>query len=143
MLDPVELAKTLYLGDRALRAILIDGWERKVAFTVTCISRVRPGTTTWDFYSERDIENGVIVLTGVESLRLEPGGPLPNDYINDLSVHRVETEGGTAESNPLFEFRLNVSSVGDDATHTEVVIEVNASGMHLEDPSLPGIELRD
>ena len=72
-----EFLRTIYLGDRACKALLIDSWKQRVAIQVDSISRLRPGSKTWDFYAEGDIDDGWLVFSGVRSLRFEPSGPLP------------------------------------------------------------------
>lgn len=78
--------KSVYLGDRACKAVLIDSWRKRVAIQVDVISRLQPGAKTWDFYTDEDIKDGWLVFTGIRSVRLEPAGPLPNDLINQVSV---------------------------------------------------------
>lgn len=54
-MNPKEFLESIYLGDRACKAILIDSWNNRVAIQVTVISRVRPGTKSWNFYTDADI----------------------------------------------------------------------------------------
>ena len=57
IVKPSELLKTIYLGDRACKAVLVDSWKKEVAIQVDIISRIR-----------------------------SPPGPLPNDFIHDINV---------------------------------------------------------
>jgi hypothetical protein len=41
--------KSIYLGDRGCKALLLDAWRERVAIQVDTISRTRPGTDIWDF----------------------------------------------------------------------------------------------
>jgi hypothetical protein len=136
-MSPSEFLRTIYLGDRGCRRIAIDGWNRRVVFEVTCISRIRSASGHWDYYTAEDIENGLIVLTGAQSIRFDPAGPIPNDFISEFSVeHGVPGD-------PDSIFRLSVGSVDSRAHNTEVHIEVRAKGVHLEDPRYPGKEITE
>lgn len=126
-MKPAEFVKTIYLGDRACKGIFIHAWERRIEVWVDGISRVRG--ESWNFYADEDIPDGRIVFSGVRSLRFDPAGPIPNDYIDSLSV--VEDEEGVL-------FVLSVASAGTGGANAQVAIEIGASGIHLEDPRRPG-----
>jgi len=143
MSDPVTLAESIYLGDRSLKAILIDGWLEQVSFRVDLISRLRPGTHSWEYYNEKDIEDGLIVLSGVQSITLAPPGYVPNDYVNSFDVRPLPSPDTVTQAPALFAFTMNVSSVARDGSSREVVVEVIAREMHLEDPSQPGLKITD
>src|SRR6266487_4039315 len=90
-MKPEQLLQTIYLGDRGCKAVLIDSWNQRVAIQATVISRLKSGTKTWDFYSDEDIKDGWLVFSHVQSVRFEPPGPLPNDFINSVSVKPVDS----------------------------------------------------
>src|SRR5438105_15836465 len=90
-MTPRKFIRTLYLGDRACKAIVIDSWNTCVRVQVDCISRVRSTSGTWDYYIDEDINNGFLVFTGVLACELQNAGYLPNDSINSLDV--VEDNG--------------------------------------------------
>ena len=136
-MDPKEFLASIYLGDRACKALLIDSWNNRVAIQVNVISRVRPGAKTWDFYTGGDIKDGWLVFSDVRSLRFEPSGPIPNDFINDLSVQLIDLDEGKRSC--LFE--LSISSVDEFGNSTEVLVRIEASRIHLEDPQKPGVEI--
>lgn len=136
-MNPEQFLKSVYLGDRACKAVLIDSWRKRVAIQVDVISRLKPGAKTWDFYTDADIKDGWLVFTGVHSLRLEPVGPLPNDLINDVSVKPIDLP----QSQPAYFFELSISSVDDKGSSTEVVVRIEACGVHLEDPANPDVEI--
>ncbi|HEY1184905.1 MAG TPA: DUF6258 family protein [Bryobacteraceae bacterium] len=136
-MDPEQLIKTIYLGDRAVKAVLIDSWKERVAIQVDEISRLRPGSTSWDFYTDEDISDGWLVFTGVREIVFDPPGPLPDDYICGLSVVGREP----AENRDLYSFQLSTAGSRKDGSGTAVSIRILAAGMHLEDPSRPGVEI--
>ena len=134
-MKPEQFLRTIYLGDRACKAILIDSWNERVAIQVNCISRLEPGTETWNYYTGGDIESGWIVFSDVRSTSFEPPGPIPNDLINDFSVKAV----ANGESTYLFEF--SIDSCDEVGNRKEILIRIEAGGIHLEDPARPGIEI--
>ena len=132
-----EFLESIYLGDRACKALLIDSWKKRVAIQVNFISRLKPGTKTWEFYTDADIKDGWLVFSDVRSLRFEPPGPLPNDLINDVSVQMIDL----IEGQRCCLFELSISSVDESGNSTEVLVRINASRIHLEDPLKPGVEI--
>jgi hypothetical protein len=138
----MEFVKTLYLGDRACKSILIDGWCRRVCVQVDEISRIRHGDGEWHFYTEEDIKDGLIVFSGVKTVSFTPPGPIPNDYIVDFSVARADDSGeGAAEGK--FVFTFSIGSVCDANPPQEVVLRIVASDVHLEDPCRPGLVITE
>lgn len=135
-LDPVAFLKTVYLGDRACKGVHLDAWRRVVSIRVDTISRIRDPAGLWNFHDKEDIVDGAIVFVGVESLRLDPLGVIPNDYIHSIDAEPMQ---GSPATSPLYSFTMSVGSVDEAANHTEVVIRITARGVHLEDPGRAGI----
>jgi len=139
-MSPADFLNTICLGDRACKAVLIDSWERRVEVVVTTISRIRSEDGGWHFYNDENITDGRIVLTEAESCSIVPP-LLPNDLINWVTVSPVP---GTSDR---WEFVFSMTSTpeatraGNDGA--EVVLRVIAADIHLEDPSRPGVEIRD
>ena len=136
-MNPEELLQSIYFGDRACKALLIDSWKKRVAMQVDVISRLRPGAKAWDFYTDADINDGWLVFNGVRAVRFEPSGPLPNDLINDISVKRISSSEGES----VYLFELSIGSVDESGDSTEVWVRIEAGGVHLEDPTKPGVEI--
>lgn len=128
-MDVVEFLKTIYIGDRGCKSILLDGWSSEVKLQVTCISRVRAGA--WGYYSSEDVVNGFLVFEGVESIGLEPPGYLPNDLINDVAVESLS-------DSKKYLFVVSVDSVNASGDRVEVKIRITADSIFLEDPAKPG-----
>jgi hypothetical protein len=138
-MSPTELLKTVYLGDRSCKGIFIEGWRGQVSLQVDVISRINSPSETWDFNTEGDITDGRLVFTGVTSICFEPSGPIPNDLINEI---RVDNRPDSYSGKKAFTFLISVGSVDEAGTSTEVIIQVQAEGLHLEDPANPGQAIR-
>ncbi len=126
---------TVYLGDRLCTRLVIDGWKEQVSLHVDVISRIRGCRGDWDYYTDEDIVDGRLVFTGVTRLRLEPSGPVPNDLINQIQVLEVNVPQSSRNE---FLFRISVGSVDEAGSSNEVLIEIQAKDLHLEDPAKPG-----
>jgi hypothetical protein len=138
-LSPPEFLRTVYVGDRACKAICLESWRGQVAIEVDLISRIRSPSGEWQYYSAEDISGGRIVFTGVEDVRFEPAGPLPNDFINEISA----APAGANEAGERWAFEVSIGSVAPDGTTTEVVVRLVGGGVHLEDPERPGVPIRE
>lgn len=135
-MEPEAFLRTIYLGDRACKGLILDSWEKRLKIVVDVISRVRDPSGEWNFYSAEDIEDGYLVLDGLRELRLDPAGCLPNDYINSITVRRL-----AENTEPLFEFTISISSVDDRGQSREVLMAVVASSIYIEDPRNPGVRV--
>jgi len=65
-----DFLRTIYLGDRACKAIEIDGWEKTVRIKVDCISRLQTGTEAWNYYTDEDVVDGFLVFREVERVQV-------------------------------------------------------------------------
>jgi hypothetical protein len=139
IMEPAEFLKTIYLGDRACKRLLLDGWNNRVELQVDVISRVRDPSGHWNFYTDEDINDGLIVFSQVSSIKLSPSGPVPNDYINSFEVHPLDKKNNAKGCKQLYVFQLSVSSVDPQGNSCEVYIDIVAEDVHLEDPQHPGI----
>ena len=131
-----ELVKSIYLGDRGVKALFIDIWDETVRIKIQKISRVRDPSGNWNFYTAEDIDDGIILLEGVRSLSLTPPGFLPNDYIHGYEVRRLP-----GDDPDIFEFEMEIGSVDERAKTTAVTLRIVAKAMSLEDPSRPGLKI--
>lgn len=122
-----EFIETLYLGDRACKAIIIDGWDSLLKVQVDRISRCENGV--WNYSEKGDIVDGYIVFCGVTSMTFDPPGYIPNDYISKIET-ALSIKGGHRVS-------IYIDSVDDEAKHTNVKLTLTATEAYLEDPSRP------
>lgn len=134
MINMLEFLKTIYLGDRGCKSVLIDGWNARVKLQVTCISRVRG--ETWNYYTQEDIEDGYLVFESVKSVSFNPPGAVPNDLINEINVIDF------AEDKSGYLFTISIDSVDEAGIHTEVFLSIVAATIHLEDPKRPDIRIK-
>ncbi|MGT2443457.1 DUF6258 family protein [Ensifer adhaerens] len=81
-MKPDDFLNSIYLGDLACKAILLDGWRKEVKIQIDAISRVRG--ETWDFYSAEDVVDGFLVFEGVDHISFDPPGNMPNDDFGDI-----------------------------------------------------------
>jgi hypothetical protein len=140
-MDPVTFMKTVYVGDRACKRIILDGWNSQVIVQVNTISRVRDPSGQWNFYDAEDIDDGLIVLSQVEFFAMDPPGMVPNDEIYDIEVKPLDEESSL--ENPLYLFTFYIGHVDQEGNHQEVTISIKARDVHLESPSRPGVPIRD
>lgn len=128
-MNPAKLIGSIYLGDRGCKAFVFDETKRQLKIQVDCISLLRPGTDRWDYYTERDIQNGWVIFSGVDAVIMKPENVEPNDFINDISVERDAGLDGR------YEITMSISSVDDKGNSREVIILARSSDARLEDAS--------
>ncbi len=126
--------ETIYVGDRGCKSITLDGWNKVVRVQVDSISRIRSASGAWNYYTEEDIDDGVLVFTDVATCELNNHGQLPNDQMNAIDVISEEVDGS-------YVVELSIDAVNAEATHTETILQLRCKGVHLEDPSRPGVKI--
>lgn len=141
-MNPEEFSRTIYLGDRACKSILIDGWNERVSIQVDEISRIRSVSGNWEFYNDENIVDGFIVFTGVESISFDPPGLIPNDYITSSQVKPIR-EQKNKHRQRAYSFEISIGSVNRETVLGEVSVHIVARGIHLADPNRPNVEINE
>jgi hypothetical protein len=132
-MNMIEFLKTIYLGDRGCKSVLIDGWNEVLKIQATCISRVRGAT--WNYYADEDIPDGYLVFAGLQSVSFSPDGAIPNDVINDIKAECL------SESERKFMVTLSIDAVDASGSRIEVTVRLIASEAFLEDPRNPSTRI--
>lgn len=135
ILNPASFLKTIYFGDRFCTKIIIDSFNNQVEIHVNLISRIRDKSGLWNFYSDEDIENGALVITGVKEVHLDKSGLVPNDQIYDINVNSLDQNN--------YEFVVETSHVDMNATANDLIIKVVGEGAYLLDPAKPNSKIVD
>lgn len=125
-MNPIEFLRTIYLGDRYCTKVVIDTNNNTFEFHVNLISRIRDESGEWNYHSDEDILNGVIVITGISKVMLDSSGLIPNDQIYDLKANLIKEM--------KYEFIFNVSHVDKNAITHDLILEIVGDGIYLFDP---------
>ncbi len=118
-----EFVSTIYLGDRACKRILVDGLKGRLGIQIDCISRLKTGTDTWNYYTDEDVYDGWIVFSGLRSFSAIPSGPIPNDSVEIVNIREAES---------IYVFDISVGSVDENGRVTEVRIDLAAKEVSIE-----------
>jgi len=126
-MNTIDFLKTLYFGDRYCVDFNIDSKNKEVRIIVNCISRIRSESGEWDYYCDKDVEMGTVVIYGVNEIILDKTGLMPNDAIYDIYAIKIENE--------LYKFIIEVSYANEEAEITDLTFTVIGEGVYLLDPS--------
>jgi len=140
MITTSELVKTLYLGDRACKRVTIDGWHKRLTIEVDKISRIRNPSGQWDFYSDEDIIDGLIVFEGLSSFEFAPQGFVPSDWIEFVRIDEICEKSPVK---PHFRATLSLGAVDEQGNAKELTLTVCATSLHLEDQTRPGVKITE
>ena len=134
-MNPINFTETIYLGDRACKSILLDGWNELVKIQVNEISRIRG--ENWNYNNKENIVDGSIVIEKVTSVIFKPTGYIPNDEIISFKVDK------TIENETQFLFAFTAYSSDANHNHQEVIVEIIGENIYLEDPLFPGVKISE
>ena len=117
-----KFLRSIYLGDRYCEKIEIK--DDKISFQINCISRVKKGTTRWNYYSDEDIEHGYLVFD--EVVGFSSNSEL---VINaDIEVDVVE------KKDDIYSFIVYGCNVSDKAISTDIELQIKAKKFYIFNP---------
>jgi hypothetical protein len=132
-MKPEEFLRTIYLGDRGCKAVVLDGWKDEVKIQIHLICRKR--TNTSNFYSAEDVEDGFLVFEGVDHVSFDPPGRIPNDEIGAIEFLGYDGD--------RFTVMIELGHCDGAGKYITVRTTVRAKAVALEKPGEEGARIRD
>ncbi len=132
-MKPDEFLKTIYLGDRGCKAVVLDGWKNEVKIQIDLISRKR--SETWNFYSAEDVEDGLLVFEEVDHVSFDPPGRIPNDEFGDIEFIGYEGD--------RFTVVIDIGSGYELGDYVNVKTTIRAKAVAIEKPGEEDARIRD
>ncbi|WOS61348.1 DUF6258 family protein [Sinorhizobium fredii] len=132
-MKPDEFLRTIYLGDRGCKAVVLDGWNDEVKIQIDLISRKR--SETWNFYSAEDVEDGFLVFEGVDHVSFDPPGRIPNDEIG--AIEFLGSEGDR------FTVAIELGHCDEAGKYVTVKTTIRAKAVAIEKPGEEGARIRE
>ena len=74
-----KLCNSIYLGDRYCEKVIIK--DNIIMFQINLISRIKEGAKEWEYYNDKDLENGFLVFDNVINFTINNGSTI-NDEID-------------------------------------------------------------
>lgn len=127
-----DFLKSIYLGDRYCISEIYDKKNKLYQIHMNCISRIRSNDGEWHFYTDEDIENGIIMFEGIEEITRENKKEL-NDEIYEIEIIGKEKE--------FIQFCIYGSNVNDEGITTDVNIYIKAKELYVMDPKKKGVKI--
>lgn len=120
---------------RLCKDFVIDESNNRVELHVNLISRIRDELGQWNYYSEEDIKDGIMVISGVKEVFLDTSGLMPNDQIYEVTAKKIDHD--------TYVFAIETSHVDEQAQSHDITIRVVGKEMFLVDPSNPSKKIKD
>lgn len=121
--------KTVYLGDRYIKEIVLDSYKNELKIKINEISRIRSESGIWNYYNDENIEDGYLVFSEVDSFAMEPLGAIPNGELHDWEFKALEGD--------TYKITLFMGAYRQNGEYNEVTINLTSRGLCLEDPQRP------
>lgn len=115
---------SLYFGDRYCEKI--DITDDKIIFQINSISRLKPETTDWGFYTDEDVEHGCLVFDEVKEYQVSSELPF-NEDINDVRVESKEKG--------VYTFVVEGSNFSNDLVSTDIKMIIKAKKVYIYNPN--------
>lgn len=129
-----KFVKSIYLGDRYCVLEIYDKENKRYQIHMNCISRIRSNDGEWNYYTDEDIESGIISFEGVEEIVRENGIAL-NDEIYEIEIISREKD--------FIQFCIHGSNVNDEAIATDVNVFIKAKSICLINPQNPEVRITE
>ncbi len=136
-MNPIQLLKTIYCGDRYCENLTFLPNEMRVVLTVNVLSRIRGEDGKWNYYTNEDIAHARIIFTGVIDFKSTPEHVSPNDSINTINIRP------TQEGRNTYQFSLSIDAVTGNGDVYETITEFFGDDVYIEDPSRPNVRIVD
>ena len=114
--------KSIYLGDRYCEKVEIN--EKRISFQMNCISRLRPQTEKWDFFTEKDIMHGSLVFDNVIEYSINSDRPF-NDEIYGIEV--------IDKKDDIYSFVVYGCNISNESVSTDVEMRIRAKEFYILD----------
>ncbi|MGE6786311.1 DUF6258 family protein [Ensifer adhaerens] len=132
-MKPDEFLKTIYLGDRACKGLVLDGWNEEVKIHIDAISRVRGDA--WNFHTAEDVDDGFLVFEGVDHISFDPPGRMPNDEIGNIEFLGYEGD--------RFTIMIELGAADETTTYGFIKTTIRARAVAIEKPGEEDARIRD
>ncbi|MGE6786307.1 DUF6258 family protein [Ensifer adhaerens] len=130
-MKPDEFLNSLYLGDRACKAIVLDGWREEVKIQIDSISRLRSGT--WNV--DENVRDGFLVFEGVDHVSFDPPGRIPNDEIGSIEFVGYDGE--------RFTVVIELGAADEISDYGFIKTTIRAKAVAIEKPGEESARIRD
>lgn len=132
-MDVKKFFSTIYLGDRYCVETKYDKKDNFFTIQMNGISRIRSTDGQWNFYTDEDIMDGLIVFSGVKKIECGRAPFELNDEIYDIQAAVI--------NDVLYEFTVSGRYVHDSG-YAEGAIRIIAKDVYLIDPKNPSVQIR-
>jgi hypothetical protein len=125
-MDSASLLSGLYYGDEGIKEILVDGGSDVVKVKVTRVTWLEEGKQPWE--CKLTVEEPWLVFEDAESIRFEPAGSIPNDFVEDISAIGQDQKSGR------YDFAIKTGRGGETGNNGPVTILIRARSVSVEHP---------
>lgn len=134
-MNAIDFLKTIYFGDRFCTKLVIDNLNAQFELHINQISRIRDKSGLWNFYTDEDIKNGILVIERIKKIFFDTSGFIPNDQIYDVYANEIDRD--------TYEFIIETSHIDEKAQTHNVTIKVLGQAVCLIDPKKPNVKISD
>lgn len=115
-----KLCNSIYLGDRYCENVIIK--ENRIIFQINLISRIKEGSSQWDYYNDKNLENGCLVFDSVINYSIDNGSTI-ND---EIEVHYINNDDG------IYHFIVEGAEYSNDSsTYNWVKFDIKCNDFYL------------